>query len=107
MEIIEFDLRIREDVANHIRHTIKITTAILLISTALFFISLFIHSQNIYLNMAFSFIKGISFSGMFLSYFHLKMLYIDYKVEKKHFTALKLNHTIMLQEKVYRLEEAK
>ncbi len=52
MEIIEFDLKIREEIINNITYSIKITTSILLMSIVLFFVSLMTYTQNIYFVIA-------------------------------------------------------
>lgn len=107
METIELDIAIRKHNVNDIASSIKITIAVLLMSLIVFYLTIISHTDNLYWYFAIAFFKSFSFSCAFLAYFHLKILFINYKVEKKHFTALKLNHTIMLQEKVDRLEEVK
>lgn len=100
MNILELHILLINSNARNISQSIKITTAVLLITLIMFFLSLICHTENIYLQSTFLFLKGLTFSGMFLAYFHLKSLYIDYKIEKKHLASLKINHTLILQEKV-------
>jgi hypothetical protein len=100
METIELDIAIRKHNVNDIASSIKITIAVLLMSLIVFYLTIISHTDNLYWYLAITFFKSFSFACAFLAYFHLKILIINYKVERKHLASIRLKHTIMLQKRI-------